>query len=449
MNDRDIAWVLTIVLTLLVPVRGVCQESTTDPRVTWLAEHAMRLTTALPDDRDFSDLAPLETVLRNVSMVMLGEQSHGDGTTFLAKTRLAMYLHQKLGFDVIAFESGLYDCWKAWQHLEAGGEPAQALELALFGLWSQSEQVLPLGDYLAASATTERPLVLAGFDIQPSGRASQALVTDLAAVMTEIGSTALGGDHWRAFTDIHNRLVDRSYVRGDVGLPTHEARERFADAVASIRQEVLAAWLRDESPELAVWVQVLDGIDAYARMIWLVDPDDLRPKIADARIRDAQMAEHLLWLARERYPDRKIIVWAATSHTARHLATVESPVPEVQEIYDGVPTLGELVWQAMGDRMYSLGFTSYEGEAGNVYGTRWSVSTPSAGSLEDLMYRAGLENAIIDFRRPSRGGTWLDSVIVARPMGYGEVRARWSHVLDGMMFTRQMTPSTRVSETPP
>jgi erythromycin esterase len=448
MYHRMVATALAVALALGAAASGACQASSIDPRVTWLAQHAIRFNSVSPADTDFSDLAPLKAFLRDASVVMLGEQSHGDGTTFLAKIRLTKYLHQELGFDVIAFESGLYDSWKAWQHLEAGGEPGEALQLGLFGLWSESEQVRPLGEYLVAAAATDRPLELAGFDIQPSGRASRELVGDLAAALRRIGSTAGAGDDWQVFTDIYERLAGRSYIRGDVALPSHEERERFAAAVASIRQEVRGAWPRQQSAELAMWVQILHGIGAYAQMIWLVNPYNLRPTVDDARIRDAQMAENLLWLARERYAGRKIVVWAATSHTARHLATVESGIPEVQTMYDSVPTFGERVWRALGDSVYSLGFTAYEGEAGNVFGTRWALSTPSTGSLEDLMHRAGLDNAIVDFRRPSPGRAWLDSVMVARPMGYGEMRARWSHVLDGMMFTRRMTPSTRVSEMP-
>ena len=75
-----------------------------DPRVAWLAEHAIRLRSVSPEDDDFSDLEPLREVLAGVRVVLLGEQSHGDGTVFLAKTRLIEFLQREMGFDVLAFE---------------------------------------------------------------------------------------------------------------------------------------------------------------------------------------------------------------------------------------------------------------------------------------------------------------------------------------------------------
>src|SRR6476646_1280732 len=81
-----------------------------EARVAWLKEHAVGLRSIDPADEDFADLEPLRKVIGDARIVQLGEQSHGDGATFHAKARLIKFLHQKMGFDVLAFESGLYDC---------------------------------------------------------------------------------------------------------------------------------------------------------------------------------------------------------------------------------------------------------------------------------------------------------------------------------------------------
>src|SRR4028119_791157 len=117
-------------------------------KVASLKEHAISIRSVQPSDEDFSDLQPLRNVFGDAQVVLLGEQTHGDGTTFLAKTRLIKFLHQQMGFDVLAFESGLYDCQKAWEYLLSGENAVTAVRRGVYGLWTQSEQFQPLIDYL-------------------------------------------------------------------------------------------------------------------------------------------------------------------------------------------------------------------------------------------------------------------------------------------------------------
>jgi hypothetical protein len=48
-----------------------------------------------PADQDFSDLEPLRAAIGTARIVQLGEPSHGAGSSFAAKTRLVMFLHQR------------------------------------------------------------------------------------------------------------------------------------------------------------------------------------------------------------------------------------------------------------------------------------------------------------------------------------------------------------------
>src|SRR4051794_33215908 len=62
------------------------------------------------DEADFRDLSPLARAIGDARVVMLGEAGHGDGATFRAKARLVRFLHEQLGFDVLAWESGTWQC---------------------------------------------------------------------------------------------------------------------------------------------------------------------------------------------------------------------------------------------------------------------------------------------------------------------------------------------------
>src|SRR3954469_19426885 len=77
-------------------------------KVSWLKAHAITVADVSPDNKNFSDLAPLKTVLKDVRIVMLGEAAHGEGNVISAKIRLIEFLHEQMDFDMLVFESGFY-----------------------------------------------------------------------------------------------------------------------------------------------------------------------------------------------------------------------------------------------------------------------------------------------------------------------------------------------------
>ena len=121
---------------------------------------------SLQFDEDLSDLAPLKEVLKNVEIVLLGEQSHGEGTTFWTKIKLIKYLHQELGFDLLLFEGGFYDCKKAWESVQEGMDVQVALGKSLSPLWAYTKEFEAFSFYLQQQFQSSSPLMFLGFDSQ-------------------------------------------------------------------------------------------------------------------------------------------------------------------------------------------------------------------------------------------------------------------------------------------
>jgi erythromycin esterase len=413
-----------------------------DAKIAWLREHGVPLRSLHPDDEDFADLEPLRAALAGVRIVALGEATHGDGTSFLARSRLVRFLHREMGYDVLAFESGLYDCWKAWQRIAAGEDAGTAFRESVFAIWSRSRQMQPLIEYFAAAARSPRPLELAGIDVQLTGaEAERHFAADLRRVAEAAGMP--GADFDRRIAPVVANVVEARYELGE--LPEPAAREGFLVALGDLEQRLRRGDGMVDEPEL--WIRVVNGMRQLAPASWATDWT--KPLMADTvsfPVRDRIMGEHLLWLARGRYPGRKIILWLHNAHAARNLASIDVASPEVAPLYQVWKPAGHVAHAVLGEEMYVIAMVAHHGQ--HQFAVRKGPPTEllpaSAGSLEDLLHRAGFANAFLDLRRGGARPRWLDEPLVARPIKYEEMRARWPQVFDGVLFIDTMEPSQTV-----
>lgn len=410
---------------------------TPDPRSAWLAANAHPIRTLDFGAADDGDLAPLGRAIGDRRIVLLGEQTHGDGATFQAKARIVRYLHERLGFDLLVFESGFYDCRRTWTDARAGLPLADSAGGCMFELWWNSAQVRPLLEYLDARKGTGRPLELAGMDFQPSGSRARLMLDDLAAFLGAQPDTAGTGSAITVLRSTYGLLF--SAPARFVAMPD-SLRVAMRGTIAALGSRALrdAPALRGLG-EAAFWRQVLESQLEFAEFAWAVDPAKPDPGVFNRR--DAAMAANLAWLVR-RNEERKVIVWGATSHLIRNRQGIENdPAPNM------VPA-GHLAAAAFPGQVYTLGFLAAEGEMGMARrGTavpRQALPAAPAGSLDALWRDSGQALSFLDLSAPGAGGEWLDEPIVARPLGYADMRTRWRTHLDGFVFTRVMTPSTPV-----
>lgn len=115
---------------------GPAPAQTLARRVAYLQDQALGVRNVAPTNEDCADLAPLKQRLQAVTVVGLGEPIQFDDNTFQAKIRLVKFLHQELGFCVLAFESGFVDCDQAWQDVQAATPALVAARQALYPFWN-------------------------------------------------------------------------------------------------------------------------------------------------------------------------------------------------------------------------------------------------------------------------------------------------------------------------
>lgn len=411
-------------------------------RVAWLQQHALPVA-ALDPAAPLDDLDFLAARLAGVRVVLLGEATRGDGSALLAKTRIVRYLHERLGYDLLAFECGFYDCGRAWREIRAGADARQAFAGALFPIYTEAIEMQPLLRFVAASAGGERPLELAGIDSQGSAESTGRHL--LAELRTALGGEAIDPAAASALARLAPRfqeLADEAYATGAAPVPPAAAQEAFHSDLATLREAAVAR----AGGDAAWWTQVLANVGNWAEGSWRLGRWE-RGQTQDPALftlRDRQMADNLRWLA-SRHPDRKIVVWSLTVHVARDLDALDSSDPAVRARLGRMSALGDAVAEQFGDAAYAIGVTAAVGRNATPFRAPVELLSPTRGSFEDLMTRAGFGAAFVDLRRPGAGGDWLKRPLVAKPVTYVEMLGRWPRHLDGLLFVREMQPAHRVA----
>lgn len=376
----------------------------------------VRVATIDPTADDFGDLEALERDIGDACIVMLGEPSHGDGGAFIAKARVIRFLHERMGFDVLAFEGGMGVLNVAQEAVQAGDAPSAALMRSILPVWGRSDQLKPLGDYLDRAQRLGDPLTLAGFDMQEVGPAA----ADLADSIEGLGSRAPDGADAFSRLGLHLRAMATGGMRA--------LRERDLTTVSQDVAVAQSAVASLPTTEASRWRQQFASIEAFLEFMRRIEEGTAEV----FNKRDEQMASNLRWLMTTAGPDRKVIVWAATSHSLRDRGAIDPATDATREM---VP-MGAHIHREFGDDAYVLAFTAGGGKIGSwARRTATDIGAPPAGSVEDELLATTYDYAFSPLA-PSvaRRVSWM--------LGYQPMPAWWDRAVDGVFFIREMTPTT-------
>ncbi len=420
---------------------------TQDNLRSWLQEKAVRLSGIDSSGDNFTDLEPLGDAIGSARLVMLGEPSHGAGSAFAAKARIARFLHQRRGFDILVWESGFYDVCLAEAGMRSADDGIAAARRGIFSLWSDASQVKPLFDYVKASQSTLRPLEMAGCDLQVTADGvPQWFAADLHDFTSALREPVLRG---RAVfladqaTDARARLFASSFSNAQDLSTLITAAEKLRAMVSDRRPEFEQV---HDALETSFMDRAIENmrVDAMLRFDRAHGPQTTP---ANESRRDALNATNLRWLLEQKYPGRKALVWAHNVHVMKAYYGPDFRALHLQEQRGDMKPMG--VWMAdwLGSGVYSLGITTYQGEDGFAMGGP-STPIPRApeGSVEAQLHALGYPSAFVDFRgaRGEHANPFRFRQYVRMPK-YDDVAIRDAdRVFDGIVFIDQMSRGVHV-----
>ena len=376
----------------------------------------------LPEKVSENDFSFLKEELKNVQVVMLGEKTHFDGNVFEVKTEIIKYLHQELGFNTIAFESGIYDVWKAQNSINNGGATNVALNKSLFSIWSKKREFRSFIDFFDANKTS---LKLFGFDNQITGEYGEnELVTDLFSYCADYQLILkLNKDDFELLIEsINNSGV---FDEGDITF------EKYNVELGKLLNSI------NKKPNDEIhfyWKQILKSLLAIGEYSYKNLPIlSTFNTTADDNIRDKQMADNLLEYVK-RHPNEKIICWGANAHFVNDMSSVK-----VSIIKEFVP-MGSYLKKELKEKVYSLAAVTASDSI--FLNSTWSKTPLNINSFEQFLKNKNKPHLFISANQVAMQQPQLNRFF--SPIDFIEARLDLLH--DGYLYFNQIKQSTTIDD---
>ncbi|OFY86648.1 MAG: hypothetical protein A3F72_09795 [Bacteroidetes bacterium RIFCSPLOWO2_12_FULL_35_15] len=404
---------------------------------------------SISDTNDLHDLSFLKEILKNKKIIFLGENSHGVAEFTLLKSRMVRYLHDSLGFDVLAFESNAGDAYNANINIPTS-DVQTSIYNSLSSLW-HVEEIVPLFNYIKNTHANENPLNVAGVDFIASNGSfsfSRFLYELISPVNPSFAEkvkendsllTRTGVRGWTIFRVLSKDEKNAYYSQKDQQLKFYsnlinfmsENEKKFPQTKS---RDIVAAkyylqsridfihWSNMDSTYMANKLPCIKHISNVAEL-W-------------DRYRDYMMTQHLKFLYSTLYQGRKIIVWAENGHVAKKECRMPSDSSYFKEVY-------------------TISFQSYIGngcyvmtqESKNTKPERvvYDFITPTDSlSIETIMHRSKHENTFIDMTSQTKcdGNSWMFEK--SKMTGWEGDNTREENnvrkIYDGIMLINKISP---------
>lgn len=395
----------------------------------------------LPDNLTANDFSFLKDELKGVQVVMLGENTHFDGNVFEAKTEIIKFLYQEMGFKTIAFESGVYDVWKAQREIKKGEKPVLAFKKSLYDFWSKKKEFQSFIDYFKLN---KNDLKLYGFDNRVTSEYGRESLT--SELYDYCQKNDLSFPMNKSDLTLSLSTFSSHFLFDETIIPYYEFEQTLTELLNNILQQ-------PETENRFYWERIVRnllalGKDNYtlkaveSKMIASVN--HIKPvrenqfffyaNAAD-NIRDKQMADNLLSYIKKN-PDEKIICWGASGHFTNDMSSIDYSI-----IKDFIP-MGSYIKKELNSKAYSLAMINASFQLNN--GESWYETSLDTLSFEYYLSQKEKQHLFVSTKQKSmqvrKSNRFFSST--------NFISARLDLLHDGYLFFNNVYESTAIKEIP-
>lgn len=332
------------------------------------------------DFENFEDLSSFKKTLKNVEIIALGENTHGLGEVFTAKIELVKFLHEKLGFDLVLFESGYGDAALAWEKLDSLSVK-EFTSIFSSNFYYNSEEIENLIDYVKSQ---DGKLKIQGFDCQPQQNYLIKRMTEIAQPIDTILAKSVALE-MKNFNNLYQFENDKDTIS------FNKQRDKFInflhkynDFINENTNELLnSGATKNEISALKksneIFIKTYSATNIGGLMSWPLS----------ANIRDKSLFE-IVKSFKDEYPESKIIIWAQNSH-----------IENKSKPNYAVNWMGHYLKKTFDDKYYSIGAVVYSGKNLTYNGT-FDFEHKDNNYLAYHLNRFQKEKYVIDLREHNK-----------------------------------------------
>ena len=320
---------ITILFTIIALTS--CSQPKTPEE--WMQKHSIEL----KQDSTY-DFSKLKSIIGDKRIVAIGESSHGLGEFYRLKSELVIYLHEELGFEIIAMEGGLGDINLAYSNVDTMLAD-QLRDNTLFGNF-RAKEANALFQYIKKTNHSIKPLVYAGYDTQSSSRYSKKLLQNIMINYNKPLSDSLQNRLYSYYTMAQAQDSINFYKHRNIFM---ETSEEVKDLLKLNQAEIIADFNLTKF-QFDILIKTLEGYKSSVNF-----PYEKRYGLI--ALRDKIMAENIEWLLNDVYPNKKMIIWGHNGH-------IENT--NVMD-YSG-KMMGHFLKEKYTKDYYAIGLFAYKGE---------------------------------------------------------------------------------------
>ncbi|WP_429659649.1 erythromycin esterase family protein [Bacillus halotolerans] len=418
------------------PARAASEEKHRDR---WIERNAHPLDSS---DASNKDLRFLKKVLKGKRIVQLGETTHGSGEMNATKVRMIKYLHEELGYDVLAFESGFPEVNASYLHMDQL-TPKSMMKQSIYPVW-HTEDVVELFDYMKEQKEKGDPLILTGFDIQSLKNSFDGAANQWIKAVDPEKAELLSQSENDFFSLVSNSKTMEEFTQKKEALvKNYQELIKFAEKNAS----ALKTHLPKEPKAYEIFMHSLqlriDVMEIYMPQEMKQNLKEPLERLEDVPfiLRDRMMAEQFQWVAETLYPKKKIIVWGHNYHLRKQNTKM------IQDwTYVNGPNMGDYLPERLKKQTYTIGIYAYSGASLDSVDNKTIIpvtSPPPPGSLEALLKAADHPAVFVDFlhTKNKKGTSWMYTPRTALYWGDKEEQMILKEQYDGVIWLEHITPS--------